>query len=219
MVTAEISFSRAELASLKYPMTLVGVGWDTYEEISEELGESSRFHITFDKGTLTIMPIAELHELLIGLLHNFVAFTGMHLRVNAVPTGSATLRSKMKQLGVEPDLSYFVRKASIHRVKNYVADELEMAPDIVVEVDVHNPSNEKFDIYSSLGVSEFWQYSGEELRMFKLNEENRYDPVSRSSELPILTGEILTEYLNRGRNEEEQFKLLTAFQDWLKTAE
>ncbi len=84
MVTAEITFSKAELSSLRYPMTLVGVGWNTYEDISEELGESAR--------------------------------------------------------------------------------------------------------------------------------------VSQSSEIPLLTGAILTEFLKRGRNEEEQFKLLTDFQDWLKSA-
>lgn len=155
MVTAQITFSRAELSGLKYPMSLIGIAWDAYEEISRELGESSPFHITFDKGTLTIMPITELHELLISLLNNFVTFAGMQLRINVVPTGGATLRSKEKLIGVEPDLSYFVSKADIHQIKDYVADELEIAPDIVVEIDIHHRSDDKFDIYSSLGVSEF----------------------------------------------------------------
>ncbi len=218
MGTAEISFSRTEQSSLKHPMTLVGVGWDTYEAISEELGESNPFHVTFDKGTLTIMPITELHELLISLLDKFITFAGMYLRINVVPTGGATMRSKLKLIGVEPDLSYFVSKAAIHRVKDYVADELEMPPDIVVEIDVHHRSDDKFDIYSSLGVSEFWQYNGDVLRMFKLNESAHYEEVSESRQLPILTSEVLTIFINRGRNEEEQFIVLTDFQDWLKNA-
>ncbi|MEQ1603454.1 MAG: Uma2 family endonuclease [Pyrinomonadaceae bacterium] len=219
MVTAEVTFSKAELTSLKYPMTLLGVGWDTYEDISEELGDSGRLHVTFDNGTLTIMPITQLHEWLKSLIDKFVTFAGMHSRVNVVPTGSATLRSKMKQLGVEPDLSYFVSKAAVHRIKDYVADELEMPPDIVVEIDVHNPSEEKLDIYSSLGVPEFWHYSRKELRMYKLNN-GRYEPVANSSELPLLGGQILTEFLNRGQTGEiEQYAILTDFQTWLGKAE
>lgn len=218
MVTAQITFSKTELSGLKYPMSLIGIDWDAYEEISRELGESSPFHITFDNGTLTIMPITELHELLISLLDKFVTFAGMQLRVNVVPTGSATMRSKMKLIGVEPDLSYFVRNAAIHRIKDYVADELEMAPDIVVEIDVHHSSDDKFDIYSSLGISEFWRYSANESQMFKLNESRAYERVYKSDQLPILNSEILTSFLNRGRDEEEQFILLTDFQDWLKNA-
>lgn len=219
MVTAEVTFSKAELTSLKYPMTLLGVGWDTYEEISEEMGESGQLHVTFDNGTLTIMPITELHEWLKSLIDNFVTLAGMHLRVNLVPTGSATLRSKMRQLGVEPDLSYFVAKAGVHRIKDYVADELEMAPDIVVEIDVHNPSEEKLDIYSSLGVPEFWHYCRDELRIYKLID-GRYEPVANSSQLPPLSAQILTEFLNRGQNAEvEQYTILTDFQTWLREAE
>lgn len=218
MITAEITFSRKELLSLKHPMTLFGVGWETYEEISEELGESSPFHVTFDNGTLTIMPVTELHELLISLLDKFITFAGMHLRVNVIPTGSATMRSRLKLIGVEPDLSYFVSKAGIHRLKDYVADELEMAPDIVVEIDVHHSSDDKFDIYSALGISEFWRYDGKVLQIFNLNNHQVYEQIIQSGQLPILTSEILTSFLNRGRKEEEQFKLLTDFQDWLQSA-
>jgi Uma2 family endonuclease len=215
MFTAEVTFSRKDLVALKHPMQIVGVSWKTYERVSEELGESNPLHLTYKKGVLTFMPITEIHELLTSLLHNFITLTGMLLRVNIVPTGKATMRSKSKGYGVEPDLSFFVSKAAVHRVKDYVPNELEMPPDIVVEIDVHHPSDDKFEIYAEFGVSEFWQYDGERLKIFKLRENREYREIERSEELPVLSSAVLTDFLNRGQKE-EQFRVLTDFQNWLQ---
>lgn len=62
-------------------MQYVGIDWHTYEEISEEIGESSPVHLTYDRGTLTVMPVTELHELLTSLLYDFIRFAGMTLRI------------------------------------------------------------------------------------------------------------------------------------------
>lgn len=218
MITAEVTFSKDQLTRLTHPMECVGIDWETYVEISQELGESRPLHITYSKGTLILMPITELHELLISVLQSFITFTGVFLRVNITPTGGATIRSKSKLIAAEPDLSYFVSNARTHVVKDYVADEVDVPPDIVVEIDIHHYSDDKFDIYSALGISEFWQYNGERLKIFKLNENSVYTQIERSEQLPILTSEILTEFLNRCNGEEEQFKLFTDFQDWLQNA-
>lgn len=215
MITAEITFSKKDLLGLKNPMTLFGVDWETYEEISEELGESTSLHLTYNKGSLTIMPVTEIHELLTSLLHNFITFAGLTLRINVVPTGKATLRSKRRNYGVEPDLSYFVSKADIHQIKNYVPKEIELAPDIVVEIDIHHPSDDKFDIYSEFGVSEFWQYDGEKLKIYQLQKTGEYIEIEKSVELTILTAGILTEFLRRGQTE-KQFEVLSDFQTWLQ---
>lgn len=215
MVTAEITISRKDLIGLKHPMMFVGLDWETYLEISEEIGESTGLHLTFNKGNLTIMPVTELHELLTALLHNFITFTGMQLQINIVPTGKATMRSERKSYGVEPDLSFFISKADIHQIKNYVPNELEMPPDIVVEIDIHHPSDDKFEIYAEFGVSEFWQYNGEKLKIYKLQGDGEYREIEKSEELPILTSARLSEFLKRGQAE-EQFKILADFQNWLQ---
>src|SRR6185369_11610553 len=103
MVTAEITISKEQLLSFTRPMQFIGIDWETYEEISEEL-LGSHLPLTFDNGTLTVMPLTELHELLTAFLHNFVTFTGMFLRTSIIPTGQATLRKKSKKLASEPDL-------------------------------------------------------------------------------------------------------------------
>jgi len=216
MVTAEITISKKDLLGLKNPMTLVGVDWETYEEISQELGESTSLHLTFDKGTLTFMPVTELHEFLTSLLHNFITFAGIAMQKNVVPTGKATLRSKTKQYGVEPDLSFFISKADVHIIKSFVPNEMQVAPDIVGEIDVHHPSDDKFEIYAEFGVAEFWQYDGTTLNIFKLQASGKYEEIERSEELPILTSEILSVFLKRGKNEAQFTKILSDFQDWLQ---
>ena len=215
MITAEVTFSREKLLSLKHPMEYVGIDWQTYEDISEELGESTPLHLTYNKGVLTIMPVTELHELLTGVLHNFIIFAGMTLRINVISTGKATMRSKRRNYGVEPDLSFFVSKSDIHQIKDYVPKELELAPDIVGEIDVHHPSDDKFEIYAEFGVSEFWQYNGEKLKIYKLQANSEYKEIERSEELPILTSAVLTEFLRRGQTE-QQFTVLSDFQNWLE---
>ncbi len=215
MVTAEVTISKDDLLGLRNPMTLVGIDWETYEEISEELGESASLHLTFDKGALTFMPVTEIHETLVILLERFIALVSLATRTNIIPTGKATMRSKRRNYGVEPDLSFFVSKAAVHRIKNYVANELEMPPDIVGEVDIYHPSDDKFEIYSEFGVSEFWQYDGEKLKIYKLPTNGKYEEVERSEELPILTSAVLTEFLKRGQTE-EQFEVLSDFQKWLQ---
>ena len=201
---------------MKQPVEYDGIDWETYEEISEQVSESSRMHVNYYKGTLTIMPLSELHQILANLLDKCVTFTSIYLQVNVVPTGGATRRSKSKLIGVEPDLSYFVSSASIHRIKNYIENEVRLPPDIVVEIDLWNRSDKKFAAYSELGVSEFWRYLDGKLQIFLLQNDGKYAEIERSGQLPILTSQILTDYLNRGE-EEELFLILTDFQNWLQS--
>ena len=161
------------------------------------------------------MPLTELHELLIRLMERFIGIVSLVTQTEIVPTGSATMRSKVREYGVEPDLSFFVSKADIHLVKNYVPNEVKLAPDIVCEIDIYHASEDKFEIYAEFGVSEFWIYSNEKLKIYKLQPNIEYAEIERSEELPILTGAVLTEFLKRGQTE-QQFKVLSDFQNWLQ---
>ncbi len=215
MFTSQVSISIDALLRLQYPMQYVGLDWPAYEQLSEEIGEGSGLKLTFNEGTLTVMPTSELHELIAGLLHNFITFAGLALRKEVVPTGSATMRSKRRKFGVEPDLSYFVSKADIHQTRSMVDEELELAPDIVVEIDVHHRSDHKVGIYSDFGIAEFWQYDGERLIIRKLQADGTYHEIPESVEIPMLSAAILTEFIGRGQSE-KQFVVLSDFQNWLR---
>jgi len=171
--------------------------------------------LTYKNGVLTIMPITELHELLIAFMERLIVLVSLATQTEIVPTGSATLRSRRQNYGVEPDLSYFVSKADIHQTKDYVPKEIELAPDIVCEIDIYHLSDDKFEIYSEFGVSEFWIYNGERLKIFKLQTTGEYKEIERSEEIPVLTSAALSEYLKRGQTE-KQFTVLSDFQNWLE---
>lgn len=218
MVTAEVTFSKQDLIGLKYPMEVAGVDWQSYKEISEELGESGSVLLTFNKGNLTFMPVTELREMLIVLVERFMTLVGLTTRTNILPTGKATMRSARNRYGVEPDFSYFVSSAAGHKIKNYVSDELGEVPDIVAEIDVFHSSSDKFRIYADFGVAEFWRHDGERLQMYSLQETGEYREIERSDQLPILTGRLLTEFLKRGLAE-DQFTVLTDFQKRLQENE
>lgn len=218
MVTAQVTITREQLLSITQPAQFIGIDWETYEAIADELGESRPVVLTFQKGILTLMPLSEIHELLKTILHDFVRFAGLSSGINIVATGSATLRSRTKSIGVEPDLSYYVTKAGSHRVSRFVGAEPTEVPDIVIEIDISHRSDDKFSIYAELGVPEFWLYNGEVLLMHSLAESGQYSRIGQSREVPILRDSVLTEFLNRAYREEEQVVLLREFQEWLQAS-
>jgi Uma2 family endonuclease len=90
-------------------------------------------------------------------------------------------------------------------------------PDIVVEVDIHHDSRDKFSIYAALGVPEIWRYDGEELTIHQLRDD-QYVSVENSLALPILSGRVLTDFLARLSTDGES-QTLVAFDEWLQSQE
>ena len=87
-------------------------------------------------------------------------------------------------------------------------------PDVVLEVDIHHESLSRFHIYEGLGVPELWHYDEKKLTMYHL-QEGRYEAIATSIAFPILTSEILTEFLTRSQSE-GQNETLDAFEEWLR---
>lgn len=210
MVTAEFTVTKDQLLRITHPVQYLGIDWDTYLAISEELGENRPLILTFEKGILTIMPLSELHELLRTILHDFIRIAALATNTNIRSIGSATMRSRKKLIGVEPDLSYYVTNAATHRVKSFVGSETYDPPDLVVEIDITHRSDDKFSLYSELGVPEFWLYDGEDLRMYRLSGDG-YESVGQSVELANLDDRILSEFLRRAQNGEEEGDLIRDF--------
>ena len=92
--------------------------------------------------------------------------------------------------------------------------EIDPPPDIAVEIDLHRDSISKFSIYAALGVGEVWRYDGEVLKI-DLLEGADYIPANQSRALPILTSEILTDFLRRMR-EAGDFQALFEFDEWIQ---
>jgi Uma2 family endonuclease len=197
---------------------LYGVSWDDYVEFMQATLDQTDLELTYNRGVLKAnMGIGFKHENLSRFLHNLITVAALHLRVNVIPTGSMSLVSHRVRKGADPDESYYVQNA--HRAsfkKQLFDDATDAPPDIVVEIDESHKSDDKFEIYAAFGIKEFWLYDTELLRIFRLAETGEYLLSETSLALPVLTAEVLTEYLNRSQRE-DQFQVLLDFQQWLQT--
>ncbi len=201
---------------LEQPTVLYGVSWEDYLEYTKATLDNSQYKITYNRGVLKIMGLAPKHENISRILDRLVALTGLFFGKNVVPAGSMTLVSNKLRKGADPDESYYIQNAHLANIKDKLFDDAtDTPPDLVVEVDRTHSSDDKFEIYAAFGIKEFWLYSREVLHIFVLTETGEYLEAKQSVALPILRAEVLTEFISRAQKE-EQFKVLSDFQDWLQ---
>ncbi len=192
---------------------LRGQTFEDYEEIIESVGEASGLRISFDGRNVKIMTLSTKHEKYVRLVERLIDNLSMRKRIKILSYGSSTMKSSRQERGSEPDCCFYVQNAELVADKEAIDFSRDVPPDIVVEIDIHHSSMEKFEIYSKLRVPEFWLYDGERLRIYRIESEN-YVAVKKSLALPILSDAVLTDFLNRLQNS-DQFEILLEFEKWL----
>jgi Uma2 family endonuclease len=195
--------------------TFHNVTWDEYEELLEQVGEATGLRINYDDGTLKVMSLSLEHEKYADFIKRMMSVLSLRLRLKILFSGSTTMRKKKKSKGIEPDAGFYVQTAPVVGARLDLNFEVDPPPDIAVEVDIHHASTKSDSIYAALGVSEIWRYDGVEATILHL-QENNYVEVEASPALPMITSAILTEYLNRLRQEDD-FAAITAFDEWLQS--
>src|SRR6266446_3389038 len=194
-----------------------GISWNDYEELLDAVGEASSLRICYDEGTLQVMTLSQRHEKYSTLIERMVDRLSSFLRVRVLFYGSATMKKRQKQKGVEPDACFYVQNAPLVGTKDEIDFNTDPPPDVVVEIDLHHDSISKFPIYAALGVPEFWRFDGNVMTIYHLRQ-GQYQPSEASESLPLLTGAVLTEFLAR-TSKEDQYDILSAFEEWLKRQE
>lgn len=192
-----------------------GVTWEEYEELLDGVGEARSLRVSYDNGILQIMSPSSKHERLAWLIGQLVGLLSTRLHIRVLYYGSTTMKKQLKQKGVEPDACFYVQNATLVGTKDELDFNVDPPPDIIVEIDLHHDSLSKFPIYAALGVPELWHFFGDSLTIYRLEGE-QYLPSEASRSLPMLTGSLLTEFLKRS-SKEDQYDILLAFEEWLKT--
>lgn len=188
--------------------------WEDYENIIEEVGEASGLRISFDGEIVKIMTLSIRHEKYVRFFEMLITTLSLKLRKKILHFGSATMKASRQHRGSEPDCCFYVQNAEAVARKAAIDFSRDVPPDIVVEVDIHHDSLDKFSIYSALRVPEFWLYDSKKLKIYLLEGES-YLEVERSVALPILSGEVLTDFLN-SLEDSDQFEILLEFEKWLE---
>jgi Uma2 family endonuclease len=192
-----------------------GATWEEYEELLDQVGEAAGLRISFNDGTLKVMSLSSEHEKYVRFIEILIAAVRLRLRINIVSFGSATMRKRKKNKGNEPDACFYIQTAETIGNRIELDFSIDPPPDIAVEVDIHHDSTDSDAIYAALGVSEIWRYDEWAMTIYQL-QEGEYVVAETSRALPMLNGEILTEYVNRMRQDGE-FKALLAFDEWLQS--
>jgi len=198
------------------PKILYGVSWEDYVELSEATIDKTNLKISYNRGVLKIMGQGFNHENISRFIHSLMVALSLVLEKNIVSAGSMTLISNKVRKGADPDESYYIQNSQLASFKDELFDdETDTPPDLVVEIDKSHSSEDKFEIYAAFGIREFWLYSRQTLHIFLLSDTGEYLKAEKSEALPVLTAKVLTDFINRAQNE-EQFKVLSDFQNWLQ---
>ncbi len=217
MTTVEATIDYSKILAL-FPagsdVFLRGQTYDSYENFIEKIGEASGLRISFDGENIKIMTLSTKHEKYVRFIEMIITALSLKVRKRILHFGSSTMKSSRQERGSEPDCCFYVQNAELVAQKDSIDFSRDVPPDVVVEIDVHHSSLEKFEIYARLKVPEFWLYDGERMRIYQFENES-YRAVKKSLALPILTDEVLSGFLNRLENS-DQYEILLDFEKWLE---
>lgn len=185
-------------------MLLRNVSWETYERLIAEREERRKPRFFYDSGVLELMSPSGEHDVSSRLIALLVDMVAEELGIDVENAGSTTFKRENLERGFEPDeCFYFSENAArvrelVRGTGDIVLDRGDPPPDLVVEVDITNPSLNKLPIYASLGIPEVWRHDGDRLRVLRLTGEGEYAESTESGFLPAVTGERLTRLISDG---------------------
>jgi Uma2 family endonuclease len=175
---------------------LNNISWDTFERLLADIGDRRKTLFHYINGTLEIMSPLSLHE---GSNHFIEALLGVftdELEIDMRRLGSLLMKIPDLKLGAEPDSCYYIQNEPIIRGKEVIIVGQDPAPDLVLEVDITNPSDRRLPIYALLAVLEVWRYDGYSLEFLAL-ENGAYQPIEKSLSFPDLPAAIIVEYVQK----------------------
>ncbi len=167
-------------------ITLHGIKWREYGNISETIGEASWCKLSYLDGVLELMSPGLPHEELSENTGEIIKEYCFQKNIKCFAIRSTTLKNKKGKKGKQADASYaFDRKSNI--------------PDIAVEINITSGSIEDLKIYADIGVPEVWIYSNKEqkIRFFSL-EKDEYKEISNSTKLELINSDIVNKILEIG---------------------
>lgn len=178
---------------------LHNASWGTYERLMDERGDRRVPRFAYDRGELEIMSPSTEHESAAYLLELLVALFAGETGVNVYGVGSMTFKREDLERGFEPDACFYVQNEERMRGKPRIDLGIDPPPDLVIEIDITNPSLSKFPIYAQIGVPEIWHHDGERVAIFELRG-GEYAEVAESTVLPPLAGPALSRFVEESRS-------------------
>lgn len=163
---------------------LENVSWQTFKALLADIGDNRACRFAYDQGMLEIMAPYQEHEVPKIMIGSFIEALADELNIEIMQLGSLLLEREDLRRAVEPDTCFYIQNEALVRGKeiNLTTDP---PPDLVVEVDYTSRSLNKFQIYASLNVPEFWRYENQHLYIYQL-ADGKYNLRDQSLAFPFL---------------------------------
>lgn len=150
------------------------MGWKGLEALLAERGDDPVPRITYLDGVLELMSPAKLHESISRGINLLLFVWAEESAIDIEPTGSWTLKNRLKAAGAEPDECWVVGdRPNATR------------PDLVLEVVHKHGDLDKLEVYRRLGVREVWFWMKGTLSVHVLHSRG-YVRAARSALFPEL---------------------------------
>jgi Uma2 family endonuclease len=198
----------------EHRILLHGVSWDTFERLLSDMGDRRKTLFHFINETLEIMSPLSMHEGSSRFFDRLLTTFADELDLDMRCLGSMLMKIPELKIGAEPDSSYYIKNELAIRAKQNIIVGQDPPPDLVLEVDITNPSHRRLPIYALLGVPEVWIYDGDRLEFLALQNQE-YVPIDISLSFPLLPAAIIIEYLQK-RLILGESKTLKDFRAWVR---
>ena len=175
-------------------LILHGVSWETYEQLLSDFQDSHAVHFAYDRGKLEIMVLSFKHETVNRTLANIVSILAEEMQIDIISAGSTTFKRADLARGFEPDSCFYIQHEEQISGKAEIDLSVDPPPDLVIEIDITNPSLNKFPIYAQVGIPEVWRYDGTKVFFF-IVEGVEYKEADHSLAFPSLTSAIVATFL------------------------
>lgn len=178
---------------------LLNITWQTFKTMLAEMGSERVTRLAYDSGRVEIMTPLMQHENSNRFIEGLVIVLCEELGVEVKRTGSLTLTRDDLERGGEPDSSYYIQNESLVRDKGNIDLASDPPPDLVLEVEYSKSKVDKLQLYSLIGIPEFWRYDGSILRIYRL-ESGRYVESSYSPTFTPISVTEIPRFLKESRN-------------------
>ena len=186
------------LATASQPVgrvVLRDISWDFYQGLLGEIGDAPGTRITYDSGLLQIIVVWAANDNPHRTLASLVEIVAEETQTDVCHFGSTRIQRPDLLKGFEPDSCFYFTNADSVRNKKALDLPRDPAPQLVIDVDVSASSMNRFPIFAAGGVAELWHYANDIAEICVLRN-GRYEKVTKSIFLPVLTPGARTEFTN-----------------------
>lgn len=177
---------------------LHGITWATFERLLADRGDSAAPRFAYDQGTVELTMPSPEHERLKGALTQIVDAIAFARDLHYQNLASTTLIRPALDRGFEPDACFYVQQAAALQDAEHLDLETDPPPDLVIEIDITNPSLDKLPLYAALGVPEVWRYTRDGMRLYQL-QHGHYERIASSAVLPGISRADLEQFVDQCR--------------------